>query len=56
MREDIRAELYELVRRLRVEGNDAALARELINLLRRTQDNEATSRPARSDRLEPVER
>jgi hypothetical protein len=56
MREEIRAKIYELARQLWVEGNDVVLAREIINLLRRTQTNEATLRPARSNRLEPVER
>lgn len=55
MREQIQAEIYELARQLRAEGN-GVLAREIINLLQRTQDNEAPLRPARSNRLEPVER
>jgi hypothetical protein len=55
-REEIRAEMYELARRLWVEGNDIALASEIINVLRRSENNETAVRSARSNRLEPVER
>jgi hypothetical protein len=56
MREEIKAQIYELARQLRVEDNDVVLAKEIIQLLQRIQNNEATSRSARSNRLEPVER
>jgi hypothetical protein len=48
--------MYELARQLWVEGNDVVLAREIIALLRRTDNNEAALRPARSNRLESMER
>jgi hypothetical protein len=56
MHQEIKAQMYELARRLRVEGNDIVLAREIINILRRIEDNETAQRPTRSNRLEPVER
>ena len=54
MQSEIKAQLFELARKLRVEG-DRKLARDIINLLRRSENEDAQC-ATRPNRLEPVPR